>query len=357
MELMLAEDEPRPTLAGSSNSVEGLERRVPKLPDATSSAVWSSTSSSDSSSSDSEADDEAPPRKEDPESDDDEVDDELSAHSEESYGPAGWQVLSRSINTWLAAEIIERSTTDDGTSILCVRYRLPEGRLRQKWVINVPSEVRRDPRMLSPTELSTPAEWGVPLSPRSPRTLMESMDHGQDDFLDPAPQPQLQPQLQPEPELEPKFDREVALATAMALSAAAAAASGGKGIPSGLKWLPEGIPPAAGARPGILQAAGGSGKTKSRFKGPAMIRGTARHVQWVDAKEGSVTTTTNVLVLTRSEVKSRRRHVLWIGEQRRIEQEEPDREALAGLRTTDSVDFASRRLRTLGSARDMSDIC
>ena len=354
MEPMLAHEETCPTFASSRNSVDGLQNRVPKLLDATSSAVWSSTST-DSSSSDSEADDEASPRADDPDSDDDQ-----RAHSEESYGPAGWQVLSRSINTWLAAEIIERSSTDDGTSILCVRYTTPEGRLRQKWVINAPSEVRRDPRMLSPTELSTPAEWGVPLSPRSPRTLMVSMDHEQDDFLDPQPQLQLQPlqpEPEPEPEPEPKFDREVALATAMALSAAAAAASGVKGIPPGLKRLPEGIPSTVRARPGILQAAGGSGKTKSRFKGLAMIRGTSRHVQWVETKEGSLATTTKVLVLTRSEVKSRRRHVLWIHEQRRIEQEEPDRAVLAELRTIDSVDFASRRLRTLGSARDMSDIC
>ena len=276
------------------------------------------------------------------------------AEGQDSYGPDGWQVLSRSINTWLAAEIVERSTMEDGTSVLNVRYRLPEGRLRQKWVINDPTEVRRNPELmlLSPREPVPPAEWGsVPMSPRSPLTVMESYDQFQ---AEPQPEPE------PEPEPEAAMDREVALATAMALSAAAAAASGVKGIPPGLKRIPEGIPPSAVR--GILLASG-DGKAKSkggkgRLKGLGKkLGGGTRHVQWMENELGSPETACVPLEIAASEIKSRKRHAVWIGEQRRAELQEPTSPRLAGLRGVDSVDLSSRRIRSLQPKREMSDIC
>ena len=363
------------TLAKAADSIDGDSMKTAGVRGA-SSSVWSSDSSdsSDSSSSDSETDEEQASPREDVSSDEEEDDgdddercesaappaqaEETAAdQGEDRYGLSGWQVLSHSCNTWLAAEIIERSTTEDGTSVLSVRYRIPDGRLRHKWVINAPTEVRRNPAMPIPLGPAPPAEWGVPMSPRSPRTVMQSWDQCQDLELLEGPPPQ--PEPEPEPELELTLDPEVALATQMALAAAAAAASGLKGIPPGLKRLPEGVPPAACGRTGILLPAGGSGKSKGRLKGfGKKIVGAARQVKWEETDDGSPETATAVMNLTSAEVKSRKMHVRWIAEQRRMEKEQPDvaeNRSLARLRTMDSVDFAGRRQRR--PARDMADIC
>jgi hypothetical protein len=278
----------------------------------------------------------------------------------EHFGPEGWQVLSRSINTWLAAEVLERSEMADGTSVLNVRYTLPDGRARQKWVVNDPEEVRRDParRSLSPADLRTPAEWGVPLSPRSPLTVMESFDQFQG-------QPELEPE--PEPEPEPTLDREVALATAMALQAAEAAASGVKGIPPGLKkkklTLAEGVPPESR---GILRVVSGDGSSKPAKAGvkkagkglrgisKKLSQGRTLHVEWVEDETGSCETATAEMQLSGSEIRSRKRHVMWIGEQRMKEHEEPASPKLDGL-MDGSVDRTEKR--ALRGGRDMSDIC
>eukprot|EP01043_Picozoa_sp_COSAG02_P064877 COSAG02_NODE_9621_length_2158_cov_3.319087_1_plen_384_part_00 len=383
MELVLTGDRApgAKTLANAASSVDGDSMKVAGLRDAASS-VWSSDSSPlNSSGSDSEMDeDEQASPREDVDSDEEaehEDDDELcdgaatppqaaasaTDHSEERYGSSGWQVFSHSSNTWLAGEIIERSTTEDGTSVLSVRYRVPGGRLRQKWVINTPTEVRRNPAMPSPLGPAPPAEWGVPMSPRSPRTVMQSWDQCQEieSLLErQEPEPEPKPEPEPEPEPESTFDHEVALATKMALSAAAATASGLKGIPPNLKRLPEGVPPGACGSTSILLPPGGSGKSKGLFKGLGKRRGAvaARQVKWPETDEGSAATARFLLHLSSAEVKSRQRHVRWIVEQRRIEKEksvDTDNQCLADLRTIDSVDMACRRQRR--PVRDMADIC
>ena len=320
----------------------------------------------DDESSDDDDDDD------DESSDDEDGDEEVeelaaaSAREEmtrERFGPDGWQVISRSINRWLAAEVLEHSEMDDGTSVLNVRYTLPDGRERQKWVVNEVEEVRRDPAMsrsLSPIHLQTPAEWGIPLSPRSPLTVMESFD-------------QFQGQPEPEPEQEPGpggMDREVALATAMALQAAEAAASGVNGIPPGLNKkkskAPEGLPPGSRGIMRVVSGDGGSGPVKvggkpEKKKGlrgisKKLSQGRRLHVSWAVDGEGSCETAAEELVLTDSERRSRKRHVMWIGEQRMKESEGPASPQMDGLMdgSFDRIDAEGRPMR---SGRDMSDIC